>query len=171
MSKLPEDRRELISACIDAEHELGEDDILRLSEDGELLACWRSFQLVSDALKHNAGSGKVLPVMPANVPESGQSGSHGLSLARAAMYLFVSGVVVFAWLNLVEGDHDSSGKQQIAEATEQGEMRAGSPAVSQEIQGVATPADFRLDYLIYHSSYVANSDSAVMPYVRLADQN
>lgn len=168
MSQSPKDSKELISACIDAEHELGEDDIRQISEDGEMQACWRRFRLVSAALKHNAGIGKVQPDAPTAAPEGEPAGgNHGLSLARAAMYLLVSGAVALAWLNLADTGPDQPGERQLAEAAE---PRAGQ-APSQEAQAAATATDFRFDYLIYHSAYVANSDSAVLPYVRLAGQD
>ena len=121
----------------------------------------------------------------------------GQWLARAAMFLLLPGILVLAWFNFGqfgESGDPGPGEQPVAVAPQPGNSasseastvsEATSEAIAEAADGSAAataataqqvmveedvPGDFRMDYLIYHSAYVSNSDSngAVLPYVRLA---
>ncbi len=167
-------QRENLSAWIDGEQSFNESEFLQLLEDELLRDDLDKFQLISDCLKTRIDKADTVTPLPPPAVRYSQL------LARAALWVLVPGILLALWLKDggLGSNYNAVGtggtlvavKPEQRQQQTQDDLGMAALTAANRMDNGTEDADFRMDYIIYHSAYLSSNKnySAVLPYVRLA---
>ena len=161
-----------VSAWMDGEEVLDPGAIEALSRDAQCREAWRYYHVISAGIRQSRDN------HPTAATSWRRAGPRWL--ARAAAWVLGPMVIATLWLyhtpSTTPGDPvtavpETTGRLRHPGATDRNPVTVAEDGTPTVASTLSLATDFRTDYLIYHSAYLANyEDNGLLPYIRLGSR-